>query len=376
MESSLYHHGIKGMRWGIRRYQNPDGSLTNAGKKRYSNEGSHDTQVDVQNEKDRSRFHLTDGQKRALKIGVGVDGAMLVTYGAYKLGTATDLDKSLFLDKSTGLVKNPFPHTMKDDLLAVNPNGHPLQTNNKYFTNCHGCSAAYELRRKGFLVTAMPNDPAFQSQINKYFVNAEHKTVRLKNVCGVEVPNISRLNMAAYQKELERATQKAILKDPNGFRAAQKSAANALVQTLESFGPGARGNFSMNLANGGHNVAFEIGKDGKVLFMDSQVPRLMKTGDGVDGSYFKNIISQNNPLCPISVIRTDNKDPNVDFLIKNKIIQYDGSLDRGVGLAAISAGALSATYALKSLEKGAEHDNSKSNNVNSKRESKSNSGGF
>lgn len=34
-EAELYHHGIKGMRWGIRRYQNPDGSLTPAGKKRY-----------------------------------------------------------------------------------------------------------------------------------------------------------------------------------------------------------------------------------------------------------------------------------------------------------------------------------------------------
>ena len=30
----LSHHGIKGQRWGIRRYQNEDGSLTAAGKKR------------------------------------------------------------------------------------------------------------------------------------------------------------------------------------------------------------------------------------------------------------------------------------------------------------------------------------------------------
>ena len=36
MESSeLKHYGVRGMRWGVRRYQNKDGSLTNAGKKRY-----------------------------------------------------------------------------------------------------------------------------------------------------------------------------------------------------------------------------------------------------------------------------------------------------------------------------------------------------
>ena len=32
----LYHHGIKGQKWGVRRYKNKDGSLTPAGKKRYA----------------------------------------------------------------------------------------------------------------------------------------------------------------------------------------------------------------------------------------------------------------------------------------------------------------------------------------------------
>ena len=32
--NELYHHGIKGQKWGVRRYQNKDGSLTPAGKKK------------------------------------------------------------------------------------------------------------------------------------------------------------------------------------------------------------------------------------------------------------------------------------------------------------------------------------------------------
>lgn len=39
--TSLEHHGIKGMRWGVRRYQNEDGALTSAGKQRYKTDESY-----------------------------------------------------------------------------------------------------------------------------------------------------------------------------------------------------------------------------------------------------------------------------------------------------------------------------------------------
>lgn len=41
MSNTIYHYGIKGQKWGVRRFQNSDGSLTNAGKKRYSEDPSY-----------------------------------------------------------------------------------------------------------------------------------------------------------------------------------------------------------------------------------------------------------------------------------------------------------------------------------------------
>lgn len=34
MSDYIYHHGIKGQKWGVRRFQNPDGTLTSEGKAR------------------------------------------------------------------------------------------------------------------------------------------------------------------------------------------------------------------------------------------------------------------------------------------------------------------------------------------------------
>lgn len=40
MPEIIYHHGIKGQKWGIRRFQNEDGTLTSAGKKRYDDDST------------------------------------------------------------------------------------------------------------------------------------------------------------------------------------------------------------------------------------------------------------------------------------------------------------------------------------------------
>ena len=80
----LYHWGVKGMRWGVRRYQNKDGSLTAAGQKRYDRDqrenagkkkgnkvGQADPNRWVKEDLDRSKrltdasYHLVNDLKRA-----------------------------------------------------------------------------------------------------------------------------------------------------------------------------------------------------------------------------------------------------------------------------------------------------------------------
>ena len=70
--NELYHHGIKGQKWGVRRYQNEDGSLTEAGRKKISKEYKKSSiKGDKEMQKQYQSMYLKSYNKAADKMNNG-----------------------------------------------------------------------------------------------------------------------------------------------------------------------------------------------------------------------------------------------------------------------------------------------------------------
>lgn len=64
----LVHYGVRGQKWGIRRFQNKDGSLTSAGKKRYSDDAKDEKTEKVSSKKDRGRMTDAELSRRIARL--------------------------------------------------------------------------------------------------------------------------------------------------------------------------------------------------------------------------------------------------------------------------------------------------------------------
>lgn len=87
MEQCIYlvHHGIKGQRWGVRRYQNEDGTLTPAGKERY---GSVENLISGEKKE-------AENRKKALKALAIVGGITLAAAATYYIADKYYIDKTI-----------------------------------------------------------------------------------------------------------------------------------------------------------------------------------------------------------------------------------------------------------------------------------------
>lgn len=296
----LCHYGVKGMKWGVRRYQNYDGTLTDEARKRrgmIANAGhvalnAYVNASAVKNIAAASSVGITPGIiGQALATGVSTMSPQLIAMGSVaatpylmlsissakliKAGARTMRSKkereNLEKDETTGLLKKNKDLTEKEDAKRVNP-GYGFWTANNH-NNCGLCSVAYDLRRRGFEVSANKSPIGFTNkEILDFYKNPKIKRAEKSG------------NRLRDSVMLSRDTIKKMRSEPNGSRG---------VILLK-----------WTIGTSGHACNYEI-RNGKVDIYDGQSGRKLPT----PYEYLAN-------ASDISYFRTDNLEPNWDNIHK------------------------------------------------------------
>lgn len=287
MNQELYHHGVKGMKWGVRRYQDKSGRLTSAGKKHLKDQRINKkiegyikagkAKVKDLEDYDVGLITMTapTGEKYLSGLRNGSDFSWLEV-------TST-LDKGL-IPPSTLLKDDPDLARISDDeSIAAHANGslsfRDMVTCNPGFgkpgttQNCAKCSAALELKMRGYDISA-----GRQS----YPSSADAQSFWFKGAQRVDYSTI----------DAEKA--------------------------LNSYGPNTSGTLSFLYPNnkGGHAVHWTNDSKGNFEIQDGQNGRKFNTLMDMIGTY------GGDPNGYITTFRLDNCEPNWDNMASDSVIRF------------------------------------------------------
>lgn len=314
MEQHFYlaHHGIKGQKWGVRRFQNKDGTLTNAGKNRYGGNTRREKKITKYEEKYRKRGldektarAKAEAKYKRRRTALIVGAAVVAAYATYKFvdsGQAHQLavegqsivnrmlgsDASVFKKNDALSSASGVDEIMSTVVSRINPEYGQLGTTN----NCRRCTFAYEMSRRGYDVRA-----------TKTLGGTGQAAKGFSSVIGerFSIPSLFKeagdFNSPDFTDRLNKALSRhgtAIVKGSNPF------------ELLTEFPNGARGEVAVAWSVGGmHSMAWEIIDGAPVIFDCQTQSRYSSLADlGQRAAY----------IGAIAVNRLDNVELDTHFL--------------------------------------------------------------
>lgn len=195
-------------------------------------------------------------------------------------------------------------YSSKEDMEKVNEVYSPYDKASS--TNCGNCSAAYELRRRGYDVEAKMADKSYNgdgSRVYDYFEKPEKLYVYEDGKTGKANEKFER---KIWKTQAVWTSDEKISKDGYKFYTTKKHkyTSEGIEKAIKSNNPpGSRGFIDVTWKEGGgHSIVYEVDKKGKVTIKDSQ------TYDTYDVSELADKVSH------VSITRTDNLKLKKDIL--------------------------------------------------------------
>ena len=316
----LAHYGVLGMKWGVRRYQNKDGTLTAAGK---NHEQQNDTPSSTSAKKSKTQQKLeakylkkgmsqVDAEAKAAKVAkirkaVVIGGAAIVAgYAAYQIGSKAVDSGSLTALKNSAVDfardesrsqanMKSYSDVMSKVVPNINPGYGAVGTTN----NCRRCTYAYIMNRKGYAVKATKSIKGTGQAATIGAYNAQKHYVY-----PGKLSNSNAVRAVQTIADVHRGRTSS----PNSVMSKMDSARQGTfdVSNLSWMPTGSMGEIQVRWKNGsGHSVAWEKFSDG-VRVIDCQ------TGEGWSMSEYKKTFG--NDIAKMSASRLDNVELDTDWL--------------------------------------------------------------